>query len=159
MKINEPVRSPGMSLVWSAVYRAVRLFIFGFIGWLWFVSADDSAWRAVSLAAVLALAALVGITWYLSRARGERLWRAALDAYAEKEQAKRTYSRRKSHVVLSRKLGERFLVPYCELEVTVIAIEGNAVRLGISAPENIRVYRKEVWQQISQQIRSPLPNA
>ena len=45
-------------------------------------------WRGVSLAAVLALAALVGVTWYLSRARAERRWRAALDAYAKQEQAK-----------------------------------------------------------------------
>jgi hypothetical protein len=73
------------------------LLIFGLIGWLWFVSADDSAWRAVSLAAILAVAALVGITWYLSRARAERRWLAALDAYAKQEQAKRTYSRRNFH--------------------------------------------------------------
>jgi hypothetical protein len=98
MKTNEPAPSERMSLVWSAVFRAVRLLIVGFIGWLWLVSSADSAWKAVdSLAAVLALAALVGITWYLSRARAERRWRAALDAYAEKEQAKRTYSRRNLH--------------------------------------------------------------
>jgi hypothetical protein len=74
------------------------VFIFGFIGWLWFVSAADSAWKAISLVAVLALAALVGIIWYLPRARFERRWRAALDdAYAKQEQAKRTYSRRNFH--------------------------------------------------------------
>jgi hypothetical protein len=85
------------SLAWSAVFRAARLLIFGLIGWLWFFSAADSAWRAVSLVAALALAALVGVTWWLSRARAERRQRAALDAYAEKEQAKRTYSARNSH--------------------------------------------------------------
>ena len=94
MTTNETARSPGMSLVWPAVFRAVRLLIFGLIGLLLFVSAADSAWRAVSLALVLALAALVGITWYLSRARAERRWRTALDAYAEKELAKRTNSKR-----------------------------------------------------------------
>ena len=97
MNSNVTARSRRMALIWSAVYRADRLLIFGLIGWLSFVSATDSAWRAVSLAAVLALAALVGITWYLSRARAERRWRAALDAYAKQEQAKRTYSRRNSH--------------------------------------------------------------
>jgi membrane protein YdbS with pleckstrin-like domain len=91
MKTNKPARSGRMSPVWSAVVRAVRLLSFGFIGWLWFIWADDSAWKAVSLVAVLALAALVGITWYLSRARADRRWRAALDRYAEREQAKRTY--------------------------------------------------------------------
>jgi len=77
----------------SAVCRASRLLFFGFIGWLWFLSSDDSAWRTVSLVAVLALAALVGITWYLV-ARAEGRWQAALDRYAEKEQAKRTHPRR-----------------------------------------------------------------
>jgi hypothetical protein len=96
MMTNETARSRGMSLAWSAVFRAVRLLIFGLIGWVWLVSAADSAWRAVLLAAVLALAGLVGITWYLSSVR-ERRWRAALDVYAEKEQAKRTNSRRNFH--------------------------------------------------------------
>jgi hypothetical protein len=49
----------------------------------------------------LALAALVGITWYASRARtrarADRRWRAALDRYAQQEQAKGTHSWRNSH--------------------------------------------------------------
>jgi hypothetical protein len=97
MMTNASARSRGMSLGWSAVFRAAQLSIFGLIGWLWFVSVADSAWRAVSLAAVLVLAALVGITWYLSRVRADRRWRAAMDRYAELEQAKRTYSRRNFH--------------------------------------------------------------
>ncbi len=88
MKANKTNRSRRMSLARSAVFRAVRLLIFGLIGWLLLVAAADSASRAVSLAAVFALAGLVGITWYLSRARAVRRWRAALDAYAEREQAK-----------------------------------------------------------------------
>jgi carbon storage regulator len=51
-------------------------------------------------------------------------------------------------LVLSRKLGERIVVPRCDLAVTVVAVEGNKVRLGISAPAEIGVYREEVWQQI-----------
>jgi hypothetical protein len=97
MTTNKIARFPGMSLGWSAVFRAGRLLVFGLIGWLLFVSAADSARRAVSLAAVLAVAPLVGITWYLSRVRADRRWRAALDVYAEKEQAKRTNSRRNFH--------------------------------------------------------------
>jgi carbon storage regulator len=49
--------------------------------------------------------------------------------------------------VLTRRRGERILVPQCELAVTVVAIEGNAVRLGFSAPTEIGVYREEVWRQ------------
>jgi carbon storage regulator len=51
-------------------------------------------------------------------------------------------------LVLSRKLGERVLVPQCGLSVTVVAIEGNVVRLGFTAPAELGVYREEVWQRI-----------
>jgi len=93
----ETARFRQMSFSRSALFRSVRLFLFGLIGWLLLISKADSAWRGVSLVAVLALAALVGITWYLSRAHADRRWRAALDAYAKQEQAKGTYSRRNFH--------------------------------------------------------------
>jgi carbon storage regulator len=51
-------------------------------------------------------------------------------------------------LVLSRKLGERIVVPHCELAVTVVAIEGSTVRLGITAPAEIGVYREELWQRV-----------
>ena len=51
-------------------------------------------------------------------------------------------------LVLSRKLGERILVPYCELTVTVIAIDGNTVKLGITAPTDVGVYREELWRKV-----------
>jgi hypothetical protein len=47
------------------------------------------------LFAVLAPAALLSLMWYVSRARTGGRWRAALDRYVEREEAKRTYSRRK----------------------------------------------------------------
>src|SRR5689334_12961476 len=81
----------------SAVARAARLLSFGLIGWVWFLSGDDSPWRAASLVAVLALAAVVGITWAVSRVLADRRWRAALDRYVELEQAKRTHPRRNLH--------------------------------------------------------------
>jgi carbon storage regulator len=144
-----------MSAVASAVFRAIRLLIFGLMGWFWFISAADLAWKAVSLTAVLAVAALVGIMCYRVRARAEKRWRAALDAYAEKELAKASHSGGTFMLVLRRKIGERILVPHCGLAVRVIAIEGKTVRLGISAPEDIEVYREEVWQQLRQQTHSP----
>jgi carbon storage regulator len=48
-------------------------------------------------------------------------------------------------LVLSRKVGERIVVPEYELAISVVAVEGNRVRLGISAPAEIAVYREEVW--------------
>jgi carbon storage regulator len=51
-------------------------------------------------------------------------------------------------LVLSRKLGERVMVPQCGLAVTVVAIEGNVIRLGFTAPTEVGVYREEVWERI-----------
>jgi carbon storage regulator len=58
-------------------------------------------------------------------------------------------------LVLSRKIGERILLPDYEVTITVVAIEGNRVRLGISAPAEITVYREEIWDQICQQTNRP----
>jgi hypothetical protein len=77
-----------MSLAWTAVWRAAGWSILGIIAWFWLFPDDGPAWRAISLVAVEVLAALAGIAWYLPRARAERQWRAALDRYAEQEQAR-----------------------------------------------------------------------
>ncbi len=53
-------------------------------------------------------------------------------------------------LVLSRKLGERVVVPNLKVAVTVLSIKGKAVRLGISAPEDLAVYREEVWAKLDQ---------
>ena len=62
-------------------------------------------------------------------------------------------------LVLSRKLGERVLVPHCDLSVTIVSIEGNTVRLGISAPTDIGVYREELWRKVCQEGVLPQPLA
>jgi protein-S-isoprenylcysteine O-methyltransferase Ste14 len=95
MRINATAHPPRMPPAWSAAARAARLSIFGLLGWFWFLAADDSAWRDVAVVAALGFAALVGVAWYLAHARAESRWRAVLDRYAEREQAKRTYSWRR----------------------------------------------------------------
>jgi carbon storage regulator len=50
-------------------------------------------------------------------------------------------------LVLSRRQGERLLVPQCDLVITVVAVRGKAVRLGITAPGEVQVYREEVWRR------------
>ena len=54
MRTNAVAHPWRTSPAWSAVFRAVGLSILGFIGWPWFVSADDSAWKADSLVAAVA---------------------------------------------------------------------------------------------------------
>ena len=51
-------------------------------------------------------------------------------------------------LVLSRKPGQSVVVPQSGLSVTVIAIQGNVVRLGFEAPTEVGVYREEVWQRL-----------
>jgi len=46
-------------------------------------------------------------------------------------------------LVLSRKLGEKVVIGD-EIEVTVVKIDRNQIRLGIEAPEHVTVYREEI---------------
>jgi carbon storage regulator len=56
-------------------------------------------------------------------------------------------------LVLSRKVGERIVVPNSNLVVTVLSVKGHQVRLGVSAPADVAVYREEVWLQASGKTR------
>jgi uncharacterized membrane protein YqjE len=89
MSTDKTTSSWRTSLARSAVFRAVGLSTIGFLSWLWFSAEDGSFWKAVALVALLALAALVGVAWYLPRARTETQWRTALDQYADRQEAER----------------------------------------------------------------------
>jgi carbon storage regulator len=60
-------------------------------------------------------------------------------------------------LVLSRKLGEQIVIPTLDLALTVVSIEGNRVRLGISAPDEIAVHREEICRRVSEPSRTPAP--
>jgi carbon storage regulator len=51
-------------------------------------------------------------------------------------------------LVLSRKLGQRFQVGD-EVQITVVKIDRNSVRIGIEAPGDVTVYREEIVPQVS----------
>jgi carbon storage regulator len=53
-------------------------------------------------------------------------------------------------LVLSRRIGERIVVPDCALTVTVLEVRGDTVRLGVSAPAEVAVHREEVWRRVRQ---------
>lgn len=53
-------------------------------------------------------------------------------------------------LVLSRERGETVNIGD-EIEVTVIDIRGDKVRLGVSAPRHVAVHRKEVYEAIKRQ--------
>lgn len=50
-------------------------------------------------------------------------------------------------LALSRKKDEAIVIND-DIEITVIEIKGDQVKLGISAPKSVPIYRKEVYAQI-----------
>ena len=50
-------------------------------------------------------------------------------------------------LALTRKKGESLVVNN-NIEITVLEIRGDQIKIGISAPKNVPVYRKEVYLQI-----------
>ncbi|QQZ62215.1 carbon storage regulator CsrA [Paenibacillus sonchi] len=56
-------------------------------------------------------------------------------------------------LVLSRKKGESIVIQN-DIVVTVLAVEGDVVKIGISAPKDIDIYRKEIFDSIQQNNQS-----
>ena len=52
-------------------------------------------------------------------------------------------------LALSRKKNEALIIN-TNIEITVLEIKGEQVKLGISAPRDVPVYRKEVYVQIQE---------
>lgn len=50
-------------------------------------------------------------------------------------------------LVLTRKKGEVIKIGD-DIEITVVAAKGEQVKIGISAPKNVEIYRKEVYEEI-----------
>lgn len=50
-------------------------------------------------------------------------------------------------LVLTRKKGEVIKIGD-DIEITVVAAKGEQVKIGISAPKNVEIYRKEVYDEI-----------
>jgi len=53
-------------------------------------------------------------------------------------------------LVLTRKKGEKIIIDD-NIELTVVEIEGNKVKLGIDAPKSIEVHREEVYRRIEEE--------
>ncbi|MDR0476287.1 MAG: carbon storage regulator CsrA [Treponema sp.] len=50
-------------------------------------------------------------------------------------------------LILSRKLNEKIMIGE-DIAVSIIEIRGDQVRLGVTAPKNVKVYRQEVFDAI-----------
>jgi carbon storage regulator len=47
-------------------------------------------------------------------------------------------------LILTRKRGEKIVIPSCAVTITVLEIHGGRIRLGISAPLEVSVNRSEL---------------
>ncbi len=50
-------------------------------------------------------------------------------------------------LVLTRKLNEAIIINR-DIRITVVALRGNQVRLGIEAPESVSVLREELYERV-----------
>lgn len=55
-------------------------------------------------------------------------------------------------LVLARKLNEKIKIGE-DIEITVVGISGDVIRLGIEAPRSVKILRSEVYEEIQRQNR------
>ncbi len=56
-------------------------------------------------------------------------------------------------LALTRKVGESIVIAD-NIEITIIAITGDQIKLGIDAPKNISIHRKEIYLQIQEENKA-----
>ena len=55
-------------------------------------------------------------------------------------------------LALTRKKGESLVINN-DIEITILEIRGDQIKLGVSAPKEVPIYRKDVYTQIQQENR------
>jgi carbon storage regulator len=53
-------------------------------------------------------------------------------------------------LILTRRVGETLMIG-SEITVTVLAVKGNQVRIGVNAPKNVTVHREEIYERIKRE--------
>lgn len=55
-------------------------------------------------------------------------------------------------MALTRKKGESIMINN-DIEISILEIRGDQIKIGISAPKDVPVYRKEVYNQIKEETK------
>ena len=58
-------------------------------------------------------------------------------------------------LILTRRVGETLMIGD-DVQVTVLGVKGNQVRLGVNAPKEVAVHREEIYERI--QLENAEPN-
>jgi carbon storage regulator len=58
-------------------------------------------------------------------------------------------------LLLSRRVNQKIVLPDLGITITVVAIKGGAVRIGIEAPPQVRVSREEILQHHDTPVPHP----
>ena len=53
-------------------------------------------------------------------------------------------------LILTRRVGETVVIGD-EVQVTVLGVKGNQVRLGVNAPRDVSVHRQEIYERIQKE--------
>ena len=53
-------------------------------------------------------------------------------------------------LVLSRKKGQSIMIGH-DIEISIVDVQGEQIRLGINAPRDVTIHRKEVFEEIIQE--------
>ncbi|MEQ8289015.1 MAG: carbon storage regulator CsrA [Gammaproteobacteria bacterium] len=60
-------------------------------------------------------------------------------------------------LILTRRVGESLMIGD-EVNVTVLGIRGNQVRIGVNAPKDVAVHREEIYDRIQKEQSDDVPS-